>query len=92
MYKKKTSQRRKNIASNNRKNAMNKRCWSRLILTCDNAACDWCSLLMAVYHWLDAVGVLHPRSQAGNVNTPRVRGHVSGGFSALTGSYCQLKR
>lgn len=41
-----------------------------LILTCDNTACDRGSLLMAVYDGLDAVGVLHSRSQARNVNTP----------------------
>ncbi len=61
------------------------------VLTCDNTACDWGSVLLAVYDWLDAVGVLHSRSQTGNINTSRVRGHVSGGFSALTGTHCQLK-
>lgn len=63
----------------------------RFILTGHHTVCGWCSLLLAVYDRLDAVGVLHSRSQARYVNTPRVRGHVSGGFSTLTGSYSQLK-
>lgn len=61
------------------------------ILTCHNTPCDWRSLLVAVYDWLDAVGVLNSRSQTGNVDTPRVRGHISGGFSTLTGTYRQLQ-
>lgn len=60
-------------------------------LTCDNAACDRGSLLVTVYDRLDAVGVLHSWSQTRNVNASGVRGHVSGGFSALTGTHCQLK-
>lgn len=61
------------------------------ILTCDNPACDWGSLLLAVYDRLDTVRVLYSRGQTRNVNTPRVRVHISGGFSALTGTYRQLK-
>lgn len=61
------------------------------IPTCHNAVCDGCSLLVAVHNGLDTVGVLHPRSQAGYVNTAGVRGHVSWGLSTLTGSHSQLK-
>lgn len=65
--------------------------WERFILTGHHTVCGWYSLLLTVYDRLYAVGVLHSRSQARYVNTPRVRGHVSGGFSTLTGSYSQLK-
>lgn len=61
------------------------------VLTCDNPACDRGSLLVAVNDRLNTVGVLQPRSQSRNVNTARVRGHVSRGFSALTGTHCQLR-
>lgn len=53
--------------------------------------CDGRSLLMAVHNGLDAVGVLHSRSQSGYVNTTGVGGHVSWGLSTLTGSHSQLK-
>lgn len=55
--------------------------------TCDDSVCDGCSLLVAVHNGLDAVGVLHSRSQAGDVYAARVRGHVSWGLSTLTGAH-----
>lgn len=61
------------------------------IPTRHDAVCDGRSLLVAVHNGLDAVGVLHSRSQAGYGNTARVGGHVSWGLPTQTGSHSQLK-
>lgn len=48
------------------------------------------SLILAVNHRLQAVGVLHSRSQTGDVDASRLRGHVSRGLPTQTGPNRQL--